>query len=70
MFKLCGTIWNQKETALEKGYIQKKVVKVEEYEVDGDEESKKNWKDCNVKALVILCGEMEHKFVTDAKKKG
>jgi hypothetical protein len=55
---------------LEKGYIQKKVVKVEEYEVDGDEESKKNWKDCNVKALVILCGEMEHKFVTDAKKKG
>jgi hypothetical protein len=48
---------------------KKQVVKVEEDEVDGDEESKKNWKDCNVKALVILCGEMEHKFVIDAKQK-
>jgi hypothetical protein len=44
-------------------------VKVEEDEVDGDEESKKNWKDWNVKALIILCGEMEQKFVKSAKKK-
>jgi len=48
---------------------KKKVVKVEEDEVDRDEESKKNWEDCNVKALDILCGEMEHKFVMDAIKK-
>jgi hypothetical protein len=44
-------------------------VKVEEDEVDGDEESKKNWKDCNVKALIILCGEMEQKFGKNATKK-
>ncbi len=45
----------------------KKIVKVEEDEVDGDEGSKKNWKDCNVKALIILGG--GSKIVKNAKKK-
>jgi len=66
-------VWHhlkQKRNSIEKRlHPKKKVVKVEEDEVDRNEERKKNWEDCNVKALVILCGEMEHKFVMDAKKK-
>jgi hypothetical protein len=44
-------------------------VKVEEGGADEDEESKKNWKNYNVKALIALHGEMEPKIVKNTKKK-
>jgi hypothetical protein len=45
-------------------------VKVEEGEADGDEESKKRWKNYNVKALIALHEEMEPKFVKNTKNQG
>ncbi len=66
----CDTTWSQKKTISQKGYIQRtKVVKVEEGGADEDEESKKNWKNYNVKALIALHGEMEPKIVKNTKKK-
>ncbi len=49
------TIWTQKKTTLEEGWVQKKMVKVEEGEEDGNDKSTKFWKDCNVKALIVVC---------------
>jgi hypothetical protein len=43
-------------------------VKVEKGEANGDEESKKTWKNYNVKALIALHGEMKPKFVKNSKK--
>ncbi len=54
---------------MEEGCIQKKVMKVEEGEVDGDEKSKKNLKDYDVEALIALCKEMELEFVKNVFKR-
>jgi hypothetical protein len=35
------------------------MVKVEKAKEDGEKKSKKNWKGCDVKALIALLGEME-----------
>ncbi len=51
-----------------KKVTSKKLVKVEEDEVDGDEKSKKIWKDCNVKALIILCGGDGAKICQECQK--
>jgi hypothetical protein len=60
----------QKKNNLEKRLHPKnKVVKVEEGEANGDEESKKSSKNYDVKALIALHGEMEPKFVKNTKKK-
>jgi hypothetical protein len=48
---------------------KKNMMKVEEGEVDGDEKSKKNWKDYDVEALITLCGEMELEFVKNVFKR-
>jgi hypothetical protein len=47
----------------------KKVMKVEEGEVEGNEKSRKNWKDYDVKASIVLCGEMESEFVKNVFKR-
>jgi hypothetical protein len=44
-------------------------VKVEEGEANVDEESKKSWKNYDVKALIALHGEIKPKFVKNTKKK-
>jgi hypothetical protein len=46
------------------------MTKVEKGKEDGDKESKKNWKGCDVKALIALFGEMELEVVKNAQKKG
>ncbi len=46
------------------------MVKVEKGKEDGDKESKKNWKGCDVKALIALLGEMELEVVKKCPKKG
>ncbi len=43
---------------------------MKEGEANGDEESKKNWKNYDVKALIAFHWEMEPKFVKNTKKKG
>jgi hypothetical protein len=45
------------------------MVKVEKGKEDGDKESKKNWKGCDVKALIALLGEMELEVVKKCPKK-
>ncbi len=44
-------------------------MKVEEGEVEGNEKSRKNWKDYDVKASIVLCGEMESEFVKNVFKR-